>query len=540
MNTLSQLNLRPQFAPARGTAPAPTEGPKTTELKGSACPGLTACQKMKSSDPNQSITVSVILNRPQELRLPSGAFQPMSNASMAKYSSTPGQVADLKKFAKDNGLSVASVDPKTRTIKLQGTAATLGKAFGVEMGEYKDAQGNQFRAYQGQIKLPATLGKNVAAVLGLENRPLAKPHFEKAKANDMGGGFTGDQVAGLYDFPKGTDGKGQNVAIIELGGGYSDDDMKNYFQKLGIQTPAFKAVGVDGAKNVPGGDPQGADGEVELDCEVAGAAAPGAKYTVYFAPNTEQGFVDAINQAAKDGNGTMSISWGAPENQWTAQGMQAMNNAFKDAAAQGINIFAASGDNGSKDGQNDGKNHADFPSSSPWTVGCGGTNLQASNGQISGESAWGDGDFGGAAGGGVSDVFGKPDYQKGVNVPAPTAKDGGRGVPDVAGVAAPETGYDVLIDGSENTIGGTSAVAPLWAGLAARLAQGNGGKLPFLNPIMYQNPQAFHDITDGNNGAFKAGKGWDPVTGLGSPDGEKLLAALKAQQAAQSKVNTVG
>jgi kumamolisin len=197
----------------------------------------------------------------------------------------------------------------------------------------------------------------------------------------------------------------------------------------------------------------------------------------------------------------------------------------------GITVCVASGDNGSSDGVNDGANHVDFPASSPYALACGGTSLQASGTTITGESVWNDGAQGGASGGGVSSVFPLPAWQDGLHV---TPTSGGnqpltmRGVPDVSADADPETGYDVRIDGTDTVIGGTSAVAPLWAGLIARINAAKRSSVGFINPLLYAAPSALKDITSGNNGNFAAGPHWDACTGLGSPDGAKIATLLEA------------
>jgi kumamolisin len=230
----------------------------------------------------------------------------------------------------------------------------------------------------------------------------------------------------------------------------------------------------------------------------------------------------------------ISISWGGPESNWTAQAMEQFDQAFQDAGAVGVTVCVAVGDQGSSDGVNDGLAHVDFPASSPNALACGGTTLNVSGDTILSEVVWNDSSSGGGAtGGGISDQFPLPSYQQGVGVP-PSANSGGkvgRGVPDVAADADPNTGYEVDIDGSSAVAGGTSAVAPLWAGLVARLNQALGKPVGFLNPNLYgpvHQAGAFRDITSGNNGAYSAGPGWDACSGWGAADGAKVLAALKS------------
>jgi kumamolisin len=208
--------------------------------------------------------------------------------------------------------------------------------------------------------------------------------------------------------------------------------------------------------------------------------------------------------------------------------MQTFDQVAQEGAALGVTITVAAGDNGSSDGVSGGGNHVDFPASSPHVLACGGTQLESLNGSVTGETVWNDGANGGATGGGYSTVFAQPAYQAAIQGKT------GRGVPDVSGDAAPNTGYNILVDGEQEVIGGTSAVAPLWAGLVALLNQQLNTRLGFLNPTLYaltEPDNGFRDITQGNNGAYSAGPGWDPCTGLGSPVGTSLAKLLAAPPA---------
>jgi kumamolisin len=333
------------------------------------------------------------------------------------------------------------------------------------------------------------------------------------------------EIAQLYSFPTGVTGAGQTIGIIELGGGYKPTDITNYFNSLGLKAPTVTSVSVDNGTNSPT-NANSADGEVLLDIEVAGAVAPGANIVVYFTTNTSQGFQDALSTAIHDtanNPSAISISWGAPEDGWTSQSMQTFDQVAQEGAALGVTITVASGDNGSSDGDTDGADHVDFPASSPHVLACGGTTLASSNGSISSETVWNNGSNGGATGGGYSAVFAQPSYQSAISGQT------GRGVPDVAGDADPDTGYNVLVDGEQIVVGGTSAVAPLWAGLVALLNQQLNKRVGFLNPAIYALPEpnnGFNDITEGNNGSYSAGPGWDATTGLGSPIGTTLATLL--------------
>jgi len=463
----------------------------------------------------------------------------------AKYGADSGAIDKIKKFANEYNLTVSEVSIERRTVKLEGTAANFIKAFEVKLDRYEH-EGRQYRARTGGIKLPPAIVKSVEAVLGLDNRLQAKPHYrahkkpapKKSAAAAAAVSYNPRQVAQLYQFPLDVTGAGETIGILELGGGYKPADLKNYFAAQKITLPTVIAVLVDKAKNAPT-NANSADGEVLLDIEVAGSVAPGAKIVVYFAPNTTQGFQDGLTTAIHDATNkpsVISISWGGAESTWTAQSMTALDSAAQDAAALGVTICAASGDDGSSDGVTDGKNHVDFPASSPHILGCGGTSLQSAKGVITSETVWNDGAQGGAGGGGFSNQFPLPSWQSSLKIKPPSG--GGRGVPDVSGDADPETGYNVLVDGKSMVIGGTSAVAPLWSGLIALLNQKLGKPLGFLQPTLYglaPATGAFHDITVGSNGAFSAGPGWDAASGLGSPMGANLLTALTPAAAKKTK-----
>ena len=398
--------------------------------------------------------------------------------------------------------------------------------------------GGTYRGRTGGIYLPAEWDGVVEAILGLDNRPQARPHFRSRRP--LGNifrhavapvSFTPPEVASLYGYPSGT-GAGQCVGLIELGGGYRPADLNTYFSGLDVTAPTVTAVSVDHSTNSPTGDGDGPDGEVMLDIEVVGSIAPGARIAVYFAPNTDAGFLDAITTAIHDTTNdpsVLSISWGGAESTWTSQAMTAMDEAFQAAATMGITICVAAGDGGSSDGVSGGGDHVDFPASSPLVLACGGTNLTANQTQITSESVWNDGASGGATGGGISSFFALPAWQNGLS--ALTTEGASvaltmRGVPDVAGDADPETGYEVRVDGTDTVIGGTSAVAPLWAALLARINASSGKTAGFVNPLLYPDAQACRDVTQGNNGEYAAKPGWDACTGLGSPNGSVLARLL--------------
>ncbi len=468
----------------------------------------------------------------------------------ARYGADPADFQRLEQFARQFNLEVVSRHPGQRALRLSGTVKAMQAAFGVKL-ELAVHGKVKFRHRSGPIQVPQDVAPLIEGVFGLDNRPAARPHFQfkpfpKGIRPRAAGGprpFTPLEVAKLYDYPADLDGAGQCIGILELGGGFDQKELNQYFTNLGVPSPQVTAVSVDGGQNSPTGDPNSADGEVMLDIEVAGAIAPKALIALYFAPNTDAGFLDALRAAIHDSTNkpsVLSISWGGPESNSTGQSLRDFDAACQEAAAMGITVCVAAGDHGADDTDTPSKQaNVDFPASSPHVLACGGTHLEAINGSISMERVWNTRD-GWATGGGVSEKFPLPDWQANANVPSSVNPSGGpgRGVPDVAGDADADTGYIVLVDGSEGSSGGTSAVAPLWSALIALLNQDLGKPVGFINPLLYQlaaNMKGFHDIVDGNNGAFpndkkfySAGPGWDACTGWGSPNGTELLRALKA------------
>jgi kumamolisin len=517
------------FVPLPGSERAPIAGAEPAgPLDTSARIEVTLITRRRAELPDEVVTGPLTLSRDQ-LALDHGT--------------DPSDLALIRDVLARFGVEVTGADPGARRVTAGATIATLSEVFGADLrlvsSPHPAGAGTAQHRYRvGGLRVPAELGGVLLAVLGLDDRPQAAPQIRRAPAAQAAAAgtasYTPVQVAQAYGFPAGTDGTGQTIAVIELGGGFGAADLDAYFSGLGITPPSVTAAGVDGATNVPGQDPQGADGEVLLDIEVAGAVAPGASQVVYFAPNSDQGFIDAVSAAVHATPTVVSISWGQSEDSWTAQARSALDQALADAAALGVTVCVAAGDNGSGDRVADGLAHADFPASSPHALACGGTSLRLdSSGAVASETVWNNGPGGGATGGGVSDVFALPSWQAAAGVPdkAGTTRTG-RGVPDVAGNADPATGYQVLIDGQRTVVGGTSAVAPLWAALIARMAQATGKSYGLIQGFLYAGVSAgtaapgFRCITSGGNGAYQACPGWSACTGLGVPDGPALLKRL--------------
>jgi kumamolisin len=513
-------------------------------LSGSTRSPAAGASLIGKTDGSAIIQVTVVLTRKQEIQKDDlqrhAMLRPQERpatdhaAFLERYGASDEAVAAVKSLAERYELNVTNVDQKRRVVELTGPATNMEQAFGTELHDYAVGK-KTYRGRRGPLLLPIATTPYVEAVLGLDNRPVAKPRL---RARNVQAAYYPQDLAALYRFPKG-DGAGQTVALIELGGSYGPEDLQTYFAAAGLtQTPTVRSISVVPGAPVPYGQDTESDGEVMLDIEVVGSIAPAATIVVYFADNSDQGFYQAVSQAVHDPlTTTVSISWGSPEKDWSQQTMDAWKSLGQGATLLNVPIFVASGDHGCADEQSsdqghDGQRHADFPGTcADGVISCGGTSLRSANDAITDEVVWNDGD-GWATGGGVSTYFQIPAWQDGI------ATDDGtrllmRGVPDVAGNADPNTGINVRVNGSNGVSGGTSAVAPQWAALTAIISQRLGRKAGFFLPLLYANSTAAptNDIVSGNNTVFGvagyvAKAGWDACTGLGSPDGEKLLSLL--------------
>ncbi|HWT06422.1 MAG TPA: S53 family peptidase, partial [Xanthomonadales bacterium] len=541
--------------PAGARRAGPPQG--YVALEGSEIDPVPGARALRPVNPAQVIDVTIVL-RPggaghsldyvEELGAqPLADRQHLSHEEFAtRFAADPADVALVKKFAAQHGLNVvkAAGPASPHLMDVRGTVGAFRRAFRVGIRRFASARG-VYRGRVGPVNIPQELAGIVTAVIGLDNRPRLRPHFRVMRK--LGGAwlraaasrsFDPTALARLYNFPATATGAGETIAILEFGGGFTAKDLNQYFARLGVTpAPNVSAVSVGAGRNRPTGNANGPDAEVMLDIEVAGAIAHRSRVVVYFAPNTSRGFVRAINAAAHDQvnkPSVISISWGGPEGTWTTQDLRAMNQAFQAAGALGITVCVAAGDGGSNDGVGDGRLHADFPASSPFVIACGGTRLDAAGGAISSEVVWNDGPGGGAGGGGISEFFPVPSWQANAKVPPSgnPSHHAGRGVPDVSADADPNSGYNVRVDGTDMVIGGTSAVAPLWAGLLALYNQSLGKRVGFINPLLYANAGSFRDIVTGNNDnthlgrGYSAGPGWDAASGIGVADGTALLTAL--------------
>lgn len=489
--------------------------------------GVTVIVRSRASDAEIDETMEKVARRERA---------PLSDSEFEqRFGADPAAMQKVRDFARANKLIVKEENVRSGKMYLSASAEELGTVFHVDLAE---RQGIVPRGKDGVIQIPDELKGSVYGIFGLEKERKAVPHIsrENSKIAPLSSRFAfyPDEVADFYKFPKEAMGAGQSVAILQFGGGLNKDDNAAYYDSHNYKKPEIQLLGVDGASNQPGGSD---DDEVALDSQIIGVIAPEAKQQIIFAENTDQGFIDAIGRATfpEEGelqNTSISLSWGSPESTWAPETMKSIDRALKFAAMKGISVFVAAGDNGAVDRSRDGRFNVDFPASSPWVTSVGGTRIYSDKDH---EVVWNEGGMysESATGGGVSEVFPLPQFQQNAGVPLNANNTGktGRGVPDIAGNAANNSGYLVRVDGHETVRGGTSAAAPLYAALVMRTNSAIKQPVGYLNPFLYkqENQNIFRDITEGKNNGYTAGKGWDATSGLGSVNGEKFLFSLRKE-----------
>ena len=468
----------------------------------------------------------------------------------AKYGADPADIAEVKAWAGSHGLDVVATDAASRTVRLEGKVSEMEEALNTRLYEGNKFTGHSW-SYEGPIYVPKDLHDTIQGVFGVAKSTETAGSEKSGDSDRVNGdkGYTPPELAKKYDFPDAT-GKGQTVGVIELSGTIDDKvraELKVYFDSLGLAMPSITQVGAKVSEPTH---------ELYLDLEVIGALVPDAKIATYFAHDTPGDFFQAVQTAVHDAAhpiDTLSMSVAFPEANLSSNYLDVASQAFLEAAAMGVSVFASAGDYGSSRDVPDGLAHFEFPSSSPWVTSVGGTSLPRDQ-SIDRETVWDnykvkDGVLSGgkgATGGGVSDHFAVPDYQKGLDIRSVNpGHHAGRGGPDVASIADPDTGIWIYADGNFFHDGGTSAAAPAWAALATRINQKLGRNVGFYNTLIYDTlgpSDAFHDITKGKNTAsfvvvadkdipthlgYDAHEGWDMTTGWGSPDGTNLLEGLR-------------
>ena len=441
------------------------------------------------------------------------------------YGPSPATVARVKAYLRAQGFTVTGVSRNLMFVRASASTAVVERAFSVSIDDYVH-NNVRFYAASSDPRLPSSVAPYVQAVLGLNDAPLFRPMLvpnRRVSAQSTPSGYSPQQIATAYDWPSITSTQNGSGVIIANAtaesSNLSTSDLDTFWNTYGLPTHTVNVINVGGSGGSTGGTI-----ETTIDEERSGAMAPGATLDVYDAASaTDSDFTSTYNTIVNDNTAqVMTTSWGEPESDASSSTLTSDDNIFKQAAAQGISVFAAAGDNGSSDGTSN-SDTADYPSSDPYVVACGGTTLTLnSNNTIASETAWSD------TGGAVSAVFSEPSWQVGNGVP----QNGYRNTSDIAMDADPNTGYSVYEGGSWSVYGGTSFVAPQMAGLIAVKDSETGTRLGQTNSLIYNDANTsnyatdFNDITSGSNGAFSAGPGWDHPTGWGSPQATNLIAHL--------------
>lgn len=489
-------------------------------------------------DLERAITVSLHLKDPGDPAPAPGSAEdlkalsrPMTRAELAirRQSQYAEAVQAVVAFASRSRVAILDISFAKRRVRLHGPIGRLAKAL----------TGNE-RAWGiegSELRLPRQLKRWIGGVMGLDDRARLpdRPQPFALLPTQASAGLWPRDIARLYGIDAPRRGAGECIAIIAPRGGYLAADLARAAQETGATFPEVIDVSVDnGRNNFSGGSIH--DQEVALDLQVAGAIAPAARIALYFTDDSMQGLADGVLAAVHDTThapSVVSISWGVGENRWQQFPLEVMNGALADAVQLGITVVAAAGDKLATNGEDDDLVHVNYPASSPHVLGCGGTHfsLNADGTAIVDEAIWKDGSVG--TGGGVSTMFDVPDYQANVAIP-PSFSTGnaGRGVPDVAAAAAFTNGYRIVVGRKAMVQGGTSAVAPLWAGLIALANAERGTPLRFLNPQLYADQSLCRRIVRGDNMTgtigYSAGPGWSACGGLGVPIGAAFLQKFSA------------
>ena len=474
-----------------------------------------------------------------------------------KYGSSEKDIRLVRDTLTKLGLDYIGHHAAARSLYMSGTVKTLEHAFDIRLMNYQSTEGH-FRGRVGYVHIPKELKDIVVGIFGLDNRrmisrkrpPKQRASISVANAVQRAWYFP-EELAEKYNFPK-NDGAGQSIGILEFGGGYFEEDLKTFCKIAKVPVPKVVPISVDHTSTISNDE---AVVEVMMDIEIVAGICPKATIPVYFGQFTERGWINILDKAIHDTENkptVIAVSYGLPEGYdvWTNGAMTIINNSFMQAALMGITICISSGDDGSDAQVGDGYAHVSFPSTSPYVLSVGGTNLRVTGGKLN-ETVWKDGDGlrrdnGGSTGGGVSVFFPKPVWQ--TSIPISSVDPGaiaGRIVPDVAAHAQTDgntTGYFIVVQGQSARNGGTSASAPLWAALIGRINAllPAGKKVGYLTPLLYQKVKGSaktlgasgcRDITVGDNisapiGGYSAARGYDAATGWGSPNGKNFLNAL--------------
>lgn len=447
-----------------------------------------------------------------------------SHTTVAKLFSVEESVLEIiKRFTDLYGLEITDKSLNARTVKIAGTIKQFSEALGVTFHWFTSSDGTHSLHYNGVISLPEDVDSLITCITGLQKGLRREKRSKIQTLRGYAGGYSPQQVADVYRFPKGS-GKGEVIGLIELGGEYKPEDIEQYFKTYNLPVPEIAVVGTPTGNNTSINNL-----EVTLDIELAGGLAPEAKLVVYYGETINEAVKLALNDKVNKPS-ILSISWALSEFQCSPAELEEYDILFDRASRMGITVIAASGDHGAYNQQQ--YLNVNMPAAHNLVTGCGGTELFITNGM---ENVWNDKN-GNATGGGFSQKFQLPQYQRNAvfrywqQYPMVTQT---RGVPDVAANSDIKTPYSIVFNGQLLAMGaGTSASTPVWAALVARMNQELGYRLGFINYLLYsaESSGGFKPVYNGNNNYYFGTPGWNPCTGLGTPHGENLLAHIKKME----------
>jgi kumamolisin len=428
----------------------------------------------------------------------------------------PQDVELLRRYCEKFGIDV--VETHWRSVVMSGPIRKSIRAFGATAAIHETPDKRRFRHRSESLHAPPEIVAILRGLFGIDEWP--RSHAIGA-VHGQATPLSARDVVTRYQFPDAS-GSGQTVGILQLRGTFKPDDFTKCLQAQGVTATVPIVQRVDNAELAHNIETD-KDVESAIDTQIVAALAPGAQIVVYSAPDDERGVLDAIRAALFDAErrpSILSISFGFPEYLWTPAALTILDELFTVAALIGVSVFCAAGDNGAELDY-DGKPHVLGPASSAFAHACGGTEILSGAG-TSAEIAWA------KTGGGFSERFGVPPWQSAVPPAATTyGANPGRGLPDFAAQVVP--GYTVCLEGTVLAAGGTSAVAPMWSALAARLGERLGHPLGFFAPLLYGATAGtvLREVTSGGNDRFHSAAGWNPCTGLGVPIGDAIERVLR-------------
>jgi subtilase family serine protease len=462
----------------------------------------------------------------------------------------PADVEVIETYFKKYGIRIKNKNLLTRTLTLTSDIHSIEKAFHSEVAIFEGVDRHSYLSNITDHLLPSDINNIVNKVktfshpVKIEFRLPTRPIKDSLKTTAFRSplshttadtaaiqqGYSAIELATAYKFPEGATGTGQVIGIIELGGKLNPSDFQQYFSQMNLKAPEIIEVGTPPV--ITGQTEILDNAEVTLDLEVIGAIAPNTKLIVYYGNTIAEAMKEVIGDTINKPS-VVSISWAGSEYDYSPKDIEEMNLLFYQASLLGITIVAASADHGALN--NKGFPNVSLPSSSPLILGCGGTIVSLSNDEITSQVVWNELNGQVGSGGGYSSLYPLPSYQYQAIYRYPFQKSNMRGVPDIAADASMINGYQVVFNGKNTVIGGTSASTPFVAVLIALLNEKLGYRLGFVNSLLYglAGTSAFNQIVAGNNQVYTAAPFWNPCTGLGGPIGDKLLAFFEALQNAK-------